>query len=168
MDSNSSSMQQDDSHSPASTNQGAATPSTNNQDSPSDANSTIQQDSKKKRTGPKRRKVTHACVYCRRSHMTCDEGRPCQRCIKRSIGHLCHDEPKHSNNALQNNNPPTPKNRVTQPSTSQNYMPLNNMANGLGGNSNLGGLPIQFFGQMGTGQLTFASEHMGNEISVIR
>lgn len=39
---------------------------------------------------------------------------------------------------------------------------------GLGGNSNLGGLPIQFFGQMGTGQLTFASEHMGNEISVIR
>ncbi|KAG5723975.1 Regulator of drug sensitivity 2 [Termitomyces sp. T112] len=24
--------------------------------------------------------------------MTCDEGRPCQRCIKREIGHLCHDE----------------------------------------------------------------------------
>ena len=39
---------------------------------------------------------------------------------------------------------------------------------GISGNSNLGGLPIQFFGQMGTGQLTFASEHMGNEISVIR
>lgn len=47
---------------------------------------------KKKRTGPKRRKVTHgkidmylflflllisslACVYCRRSHMTCDDGK---------------------------------------------------------------------------------------------
>ncbi|KDQ09218.1 hypothetical protein BOTBODRAFT_69322 [Botryobasidium botryosum FD-172 SS1] len=43
----------------------------------------------------KRRKVNHACLYCRRSHMTCDEGRPCQRCIKREIGHLCHDEPKH-------------------------------------------------------------------------
>lgn len=40
----------------------------------------------------KRRKVNHACLYCRRSHMTCDEGRPCQRCIKREIGHLCHDE----------------------------------------------------------------------------
>ncbi|OAD79093.1 Zn(2)-C6 fungal-specific transcription factor, partial [Phycomyces blakesleeanus NRRL 1555(-)] len=37
-----------------------------------------------------------ACVYCRRSHMTCDDGRPCQRCIKRSIGHMCHDEPKES------------------------------------------------------------------------
>ncbi|KAI5984088.1 hypothetical protein EDD15DRAFT_2177792 [Pisolithus albus] len=45
---------------------------------------------KKKKT--KRRKVNHACLYCRRSHMTCDEGRPCQRCIKREIGHLCHDE----------------------------------------------------------------------------
>ncbi|EDR01523.1 uncharacterized protein LACBIDRAFT_254611, partial [Laccaria bicolor S238N-H82] len=40
----------------------------------------------------KRKKVNHACLYCRRSHMTCDDGRPCQRCIKREIGHLCHDE----------------------------------------------------------------------------
>ncbi|KAL1892941.1 sporulation-specific protein 22 [Ceratocystis pirilliformis] len=34
----------------------------------------------------KRRKVNHACIYCRRSE------RPCTRCIKRNIGHLCHDE----------------------------------------------------------------------------
>lgn len=46
-------------------------------------------------TSPKkRRKVNHACIYCRRSHMTCDLERPCLRCVKRSIGHLCHDEPK--------------------------------------------------------------------------
>ncbi|KAE8147140.1 hypothetical protein BDV25DRAFT_160993 [Aspergillus avenaceus] len=46
-------------------------------------------------TSPKkRRKVNHACVYCRRSHMTCDSERPCTRCIKRNIGHLCHDEPR--------------------------------------------------------------------------
>ncbi|KAI0142463.1 hypothetical protein F4776DRAFT_508328 [Hypoxylon sp. NC0597] len=44
----------------------------------------------------KRRKVNHACVYCRRSHMTCDLERPCTRCIKRNIGHLCHDEPRDS------------------------------------------------------------------------
>ncbi|KAI9507257.1 hypothetical protein F5148DRAFT_1276283 [Russula earlei] len=42
----------------------------------------------------RRRKVNQACLYCRRSHMTCDEGRPCQRCVKREIGHLCHDENK--------------------------------------------------------------------------
>ncbi|TDL26150.1 hypothetical protein BD410DRAFT_784195 [Rickenella mellea] len=46
----------------------------------------------KKKKSSKRRKVNHACLYCRRSHMTCDDGRPCQRCIKREIGHLCHDE----------------------------------------------------------------------------
>lgn len=32
-----------------------------------------------KKKAAKRRKVNHACLYCRRSHMTCDEGRPCQR-----------------------------------------------------------------------------------------
>lgn len=69
-------------------------------------------DAGKKKKTAKRRKVNHACLYCRRSHMTCDEGRPCQRwwvtstmnhnqavdfwilSIKRDIGHLCHDEQK--------------------------------------------------------------------------
>ncbi|ORZ06856.1 hypothetical protein BCR42DRAFT_426569 [Absidia repens] len=46
----------------------------------------------------KRKKVSLACVFCRRSHMTCDEGRPCQRCIKRSIGNMCHDEPRTNSN----------------------------------------------------------------------
>jgi hypothetical protein len=45
----------------------------------------------------KRRKVNHACVYCRRSHMTCDLERPCARCVKRDIAHLCHDEPREPN-----------------------------------------------------------------------
>ena len=36
-------------------------------------------DGARKKKGTKRRKVNHACLYCRRSHMTCDEGRPCQR-----------------------------------------------------------------------------------------
>lgn len=33
-----------------------------------------------------------ACIFCRRSHMTCDLKRPCTRCLKRNIGHLCHGE----------------------------------------------------------------------------
>ena len=36
-------------------------------------------DAGKKKKTMKRRKVNHACLYCRRSHMTCDDGRPCQR-----------------------------------------------------------------------------------------
>ncbi|CUM62892.1 uncharacterized protein PRCAT00000451001 [Priceomyces carsonii] len=44
----------------------------------------------------RKKKVEIACVYCRRSHMICDDSRPCQRCIKRGIGHLCYDEPSNS------------------------------------------------------------------------
>ncbi|KAG2201330.1 hypothetical protein INT47_001418 [Mucor saturninus] len=128
---------------------------------------------KKKRTGPKRRKVTHACVYCRRSHMTCDDGRPCQRCIKRSIGHLCHDEIKNpSSSSTNNKGSATP---VAKKATTSNSF-IDTSTSGVipvvpqhlvATPSNLGGLPLQFFGQMGSGQLTFASEQMGNEISVI-
>lgn len=32
----------------------------------------------------------------RLSHHDDSTGRPCQRCIKRNIGHLCHNEPKPS------------------------------------------------------------------------
>ncbi|KAH8687537.1 transcription factor Zn cluster transcription factor-like protein Rds2 [Tricladium varicosporioides] len=53
------------------------------------------------KNGKKRRKVNHACVYCRRSHMTCDLERPCARCIKRNIGHLCHDEPREPDTATK-------------------------------------------------------------------
>jgi len=38
-----------------------------------------------------RKKVKKACVFCKRSHMPCEEARPCQRCIKRGISHLCKD-----------------------------------------------------------------------------
>ncbi|KAJ2915710.1 hypothetical protein MD484_g4708, partial [Candolleomyces efflorescens] len=73
------------------------------------AASAAEDDAGKKKKTAKRRKVNHACLYCRRSHMTCDEGRPCQRCIKREIGHLCHDErrPKPSEKA------PAPAQSVT-------------------------------------------------------
>lgn len=44
--------------------------------------------SKRKRT---KRSSGKACVYCRRSHMVCEGGRPCERCVKREIAHLCRD-----------------------------------------------------------------------------
>lgn len=180
-------------------------PNTDQPQDPTEDNANNQnQDAKKKRTGPKRRKVTHACVYCRRSHMTCDEGRPCQRCIKRSIGHLCHDEVKQNSNNNNNNNNAAQQQQQQQHQQHQqqhqqqlhqqqqqhqqvldnrqdgmsqqglnggNYPPLSTSSIGnapIGSNqSNMGGLPLQFYGQMGAGQLTFASEQMGNEISVI-
>ncbi|KAG0305618.1 hypothetical protein BGZ98_003831 [Dissophora globulifera] len=167
-------------------------------------------EAKKKRAGPKRRKVTHACVYCRRSHMTCDDGRPCQRCIKRNIGHLCHDEPKPSATGATSNQPSSTSPTLTgtpipntvsrspevrksshqqqaqvqqQPfnpqqltqqglqqqslqgngngTNSTNSNSLNNMNNMAlyGFNNQLAALPVT--------PLTFASEHMGNEFTVI-
>lgn len=44
-----------------------------------------------------RKKVKKACVFCKRSHMPCEEARPCKRCVKRGISHLCKDaEPVNS------------------------------------------------------------------------
>lgn len=37
------------------------------------------------------KKGRNACLYCRRSHMTCDNERPCGRCVKRKIANLCCD-----------------------------------------------------------------------------
>ncbi|CAG8617958.1 12918_t:CDS:10 [Cetraspora pellucida] len=145
---------------------------------------TKETDTKKKRAGPKRRKVTHACVYCRRSHMTCDDGnfispsfelsfiwnraycdpksgRPCQRCIKRSIGHLCHDEPKGSHGPQQvgGGNNAVPANLITMQSVPQVLRATNNYPN------------FQDFTQLACSTLptplTFASEHTGHEFTVL-
>ncbi|CAG8718951.1 13776_t:CDS:2, partial [Gigaspora rosea] len=122
---------------------------------------TKETDTKKKRAGPKRRKVTHACVYCRRSHMTCDDGRPCQRCIKRSIGHLCHDEPKGSHGPQQmgGGNNAVPANLITMQSVPQVLRTTNNYPN------------FQDFAQLTCSPLptplTFASEHTGHEFTVL-
>jgi len=39
----------------------------------------------------KRKRVSKACIHCRKSHLSCDEGRPCQRCIKKGLGDSCED-----------------------------------------------------------------------------
>lgn len=117
---------------------------------------------KKKKQG-KRRKVNHACLYCRRSHMTCDEGRPCQRwyvppfldltcrstldkyqpllSIKREIGHLCHDErrttPKDKNSTTpQQSQPPQPQ------ATTVSNPPID-VARGVPGKHTLGSMLCQ-------------------------
>ncbi|KAG0667716.1 hypothetical protein C6P45_005437 [Maudiozyma exigua] len=39
----------------------------------------------------KKRTTKRSCIFCRRSHVNCDDKRPCTRCIKRNIAHLCSD-----------------------------------------------------------------------------
>ncbi|KAF8638060.1 hypothetical protein AX16_010692 [Volvariella volvacea WC 439] len=44
---------------------------------------------KKPRDGPKKKKANRACFHCQKAHLTCDDSRPCQRCIKRGIANNC-------------------------------------------------------------------------------
>ncbi|KIK91626.1 hypothetical protein PAXRUDRAFT_830673 [Paxillus rubicundulus Ve08.2h10] len=43
----------------------------------------------KRRDGPKKKKANRACAHCQKAHLTCDDSRPCQRCIKRGIAGSC-------------------------------------------------------------------------------
>ncbi|BEJ14700.1 hypothetical protein CspHIS471_0404670 [Cutaneotrichosporon sp. HIS471] len=55
-----------------------------------------------------KRKGGKACVYCRRSHMVCEGGRPCERCIKRDIAHLCRDVTPPASTPVKNEPEPEP------------------------------------------------------------
>ncbi|KAJ2733937.1 Transcriptional regulator of nonfermentable carbon utilization [Coemansia sp. BCRC 34962] len=46
---------------------------------------------KAKGASPKKRKTVRACNHCQRSHLTCDDSRPCARCIKKNIADTCVD-----------------------------------------------------------------------------
>ncbi|KAI9311945.1 hypothetical protein BX666DRAFT_1991151, partial [Dichotomocladium elegans] len=56
----------------------------------------------------KRKKSARLCLHCQRAQLTCDEARPCQRCIKRGLAPTCLDanirkRPKFENeNSFQN------------------------------------------------------------------
>ncbi|KAI8598850.1 hypothetical protein EDD21DRAFT_176157 [Dissophora ornata] len=39
----------------------------------------------------RRKKASRACFHCQKAHLTCDDSRPCQRCIKRDLATTCAD-----------------------------------------------------------------------------
>ncbi|ORZ13431.1 hypothetical protein BCR41DRAFT_355750 [Lobosporangium transversale] len=41
--------------------------------------------------GYRRKKASRACFHCQKAHLTCDDSRPCQRCIKRDLAGSCTD-----------------------------------------------------------------------------
>ncbi|PWY98526.1 hypothetical protein BCV70DRAFT_201838 [Testicularia cyperi] len=46
---------------------------------------------KKDGEGSKRKKANRACSHCQKAHLTCDDSRPCQRCVKKGLQDSCHD-----------------------------------------------------------------------------
>ena len=39
----------------------------------------------------KRKKANRACLHCQKAHLTCDDSRPCQRCVKKGLAESCMD-----------------------------------------------------------------------------
>ncbi|CAJ0839791.1 1051_t:CDS:2, partial [Entrophospora sp. SA101] len=60
---------------------------------------------------PKRKQVKNACVNCQRACKKCDEGRPCQRCIKYELTDTCQDSIRKERKKEQSSQPKniTPK-----------------------------------------------------------
>ncbi|ODQ58366.1 hypothetical protein WICANDRAFT_33428, partial [Wickerhamomyces anomalus NRRL Y-366-8] len=46
------------------------------------------------RNKPVRKKTARACQHCHKAHMTCDESRPCKRCVARGWQETCVDAPR--------------------------------------------------------------------------
>lgn len=79
--------------------------------------------------------------------MICDEQRPCSRCVKRDIGHLCHDEEAKSQLDVQ----PVPEHLASA-------LPIGKISQP---NTNSVGKMSSFLAQ----HPTFVSEHVGSEFS---
>ncbi|KAG2141375.1 uncharacterized protein EDB93DRAFT_1252514 [Suillus bovinus] len=118
-------------------------------------------DASKKRKTTKRRKVNHACLYCRRSHMTCDEGRPCQRCIKREIGHLCHDEQRPSKTGGKQSSDAIPT------GSSNGLDPARSMAQPIYGSTMPPPATTAWPMSVPSGAFLYQPETLGNEFSVL-
>ncbi|KAH7911995.1 hypothetical protein BJ138DRAFT_1149410 [Hygrophoropsis aurantiaca] len=56
---------------------------------PEESGDSSSQQQRKNRDGPKKKKANRACAHCQKAHLTCDDSRPCQRCIKRGIASSC-------------------------------------------------------------------------------
>ncbi|CAI2182094.1 11846_t:CDS:2 [Funneliformis geosporum] len=52
----------------------------------------------------RRKKATRACFHCQKAHLTCDDSRPCQRCIKRDLAATCTDGIRKKAKYLQDSN----------------------------------------------------------------
>lgn len=92
--------------------------------------------------------------------MTCDEGRPCQRCIKREIGHLCHDEhrTKPADKVSADKVPATPGN---PPNVVPNAFTPVPVYQGAPATTNAWSMPVP------QSNFLYQPETLGNEFSVL-
>lgn len=82
--------------------------------------------SKKQTIGPdgkpvtreRKKKAGRACAACQKAHLTCDDGRPCKRCVKKGCPDECVDGARKKAKYLQE----VPDERESLPRTSRRYI----------------------------------------------
>ncbi|KAI9300905.1 hypothetical protein BJ944DRAFT_15470 [Cunninghamella echinulata] len=98
----------------------------------------------------RKKKATRACVHCQKAHLTCDDARPCQRCIKRGLSSTCTDGVRKKAKYLQDTDesntqpryiPPQPTSTTTPPSAGMSQQ-TNSLLQSLASNTN----PLDPFG----------------------
>ncbi|KAI8081735.1 uncharacterized protein BX664DRAFT_268219 [Halteromyces radiatus] len=66
----------------------------------------------------RKKKAARACIHCQKAHLTCDDARPCQRCIKRGLSTTCADGARKKAKYLQDIDAAT-----SPPTSQQTYHP---------------------------------------------
>ncbi|ORE11158.1 hypothetical protein BCV72DRAFT_198365 [Rhizopus microsporus var. microsporus] len=111
----------------------------------------------------KRKKTTRACLHCQKAHLTCDESRPCERCIKRDLADTCIDSVRKRAKYLQD----TPSDYTT----AQNFLYPDQLfdfsLSELGFGSETVGLEYGFIGNMLQNPLDLTSAFTTNKSSPV-
>ncbi|GME73460.1 unnamed protein product [[Candida] boidinii] len=90
---------------------------------------------KVKQTRKKVKKTSRACTHCRKAHMTCDDSRPCKRCVAKGLHDSCFDAPRKKKKYLMEEEMAS-INSNTEPSDSKNIISGNSPAISLNMSSN--------------------------------
>ncbi|CAO3596851.1 unnamed protein product [Absidia cylindrospora] len=82
----------------------------------------------------KKKKAARACIHCQKAHLTCDDSRPCQRCIKRGLALTCADGARKKAKYLQDiddaaTSPPPSQQNYPSLLSPQSQMPMASVEN---------------------------------------
>ncbi|ORZ19854.1 hypothetical protein BCR42DRAFT_348665 [Absidia repens] len=82
----------------------------------------------------KKKKAARACIHCQKAHLTCDDSRPCQRCIKRGLASTCADGARKKAKYLQDiddaaTSPPSSQQNYPSLLSTQSHVPMESVEN---------------------------------------
>ncbi|ORX61671.1 hypothetical protein DM01DRAFT_1332264 [Hesseltinella vesiculosa] len=105
---------------------------------------------------PRKKKAARACVHCQKAHLTCDDDRPCQRCIKRGLADTCTDGARKKAKYLQDTNEATPA--FSQPTSQPTTTPVSMLTN-LGSHPNIN--PFTDMNGLDAGEMDMSNRNYG-------